>query len=203
MTGATIEVHLDNLEAVVHRLQQHGVRVNKEKSVFLAKVMYLGHVIDAEGLHKSPTITEAIVQAPPPQNTQELRSFLGMLNYYGKFIPNLATLLHPLNGLLRFGVKWQWLAQCRQAFEKAKEALQASSVSVHYDTDLPLVLAADASSYGVGAVISHMLPSGEEKRIAFASRTLTRSEENYAQLEEALALVFGVKKFISFCIVAG
>ena len=200
VTGATIEAHLDNLEAVLHRLQQHGVRMNKEKSVFLAKkVTYLGHVIDAEGLHKSPTLTEAIVQAPPPQNTQELRSFLGMLNYYGKFIPNLATLLHPLNGLLRSGVKWQWSAQCRQAFEKAKEALQASSVLVHYDTDLPLVLAADASSYGVGAVISHRLPSGEEKPIAFASRTLTRSEENYAQLEkEALALVFGVKKFHQF-----
>eukprot|EP00731_Ephydatia_muelleri_P006059 Em0003g307a len=154
VTGATIEAHLDNLEAVLHRLQQHGVRMNKEKR---------------------------------------------MLNYYGKFIPNLATLLHPLNGLLRSGVKWQWSAQCRQAFEKAKEALQASSVLVHYDTDLPLVLAADASSYGVGAVISHRLPSGEEKPIAFASRTLTRSEENYAQLEkEALALVFGVKKFHQF-----
>lgn len=74
--GATIEVHLDNLEAVLHRLQQHDVRVNKEKSVFLAKtVTYLGHVIDAEGLHKSPTLTEAIVKAPPPRNTQELRSF--------------------------------------------------------------------------------------------------------------------------------
>ena len=168
--------------------------------MFLAKtVTYLGHVIDAEGLHKSPTLTEAIVKAPPPRNTQELRSFLGMLNYYGKFIPNLATLLHPLNGLLRSGVKWQWSAQCCQTFEKAKEALQASSVLVHYDTDLPLVLAADASSYGVGAVISHVLPSGEEKPIAFASRTLTRSEENYAQLEkEALALVFGVKKFHQF-----
>ena len=139
------------------------------------------------------------MQAPPPRNTQEQRSFLGMLNYSGKFIPNIATLLHPLNGLLRSGVKWQWSAQCRQAFEQAKESLQASSVLLHYDTDLPLVLAADASSYGVGAVISHMLPSGEEKPIAFASRTLTRSEENYAQLEkEALALVFGIKKIHRF-----
>ena len=199
VTGATIEVPLDNLEAMLHRLQHHDVRVNKEKSVFLAKtVMYLGHVIYAEGLHKLPTLTNTIVQAPPPRNTQVLRSFLGMLNYYGKFIPNLATLLHPLNGLLRSGVKWQWSAQCRQTFEKAKEALQASSVLVHYDINLPLVLAADASSYGVGAVISHMLPSGEEKPIAFASRTLTRSEKNYAQLEEALALVFGVKKFHQF-----
>ena len=69
MIGATIEVHFDNLEAVLHRLQQHGVRVNKDKSVFLAKkVTYFGHVIDAEGLHKSPTLTEAIVQAPPPRN---------------------------------------------------------------------------------------------------------------------------------------
>ena len=168
--------------------------------MFLAKkVTYLGHVIDAEGLHKSPTLTEAIVQAPPPQNTEELRSFLGMLNYYGKFIPNLATLLHPLNGLLQSGVKWQWSAQCRQVIEQVKEMLQASSVLLHYDTDLPLVLAADASSYGVGAVISHMLPSGEEKPIAFASRTLTRSEENYAHLRRRrLALVFGIKKFHQF-----
>ena len=82
VTGATIEVHLDNLKAVLHRLQQHDVRVNKDKCVFLAKtVAYLEHIIDAEGLHKSSALTEAIVQAPSPRNTQELRSFLVMLNY--------------------------------------------------------------------------------------------------------------------------
>ena len=155
------------------------------------EVPYLGHIIDAEGLHTAPSKTEAIVQALPPKNTQELRSFLGMLNYYGRFVPNLSTILHPLNRLLRLEANWNWSRDCEEAFQLAKTQLQSSRVLVH-----PITLAADASGYGVGAVLSHVFPNGIERPIAFASRTLTKAEEGYSQLEkEALSLIFGVKRF--------
>ena len=89
-----------------------------------------------------------------------------------------------------------WDEQCAQAFSEAKQALTSSSVLMHYDPTLPISLAGDASPYEIGAVISHTLPNGSERPIAFASRTLTVSERNYAQLEkEALSLIYGVKKF--------
>ena len=105
---------------------------------------------------------DAIVQAPKPENVQQLRSFLGLLNYYGKFIPNLATIVHPLNQLLRHGTQWKWDSKCASAFVEAKQALISSQVLVHYDPTLPITLAGDASAYGIGAVISHTLPDGSE-----------------------------------------
>lgn len=84
------------------------------------------------------------------------------------------------------------------SFQVSKEKLMSASVLAHYDPKLPLRLAGDASNYGIGAVISHVYPDGSERPIAYASRTLSKSECNYAQLEkEALSLVFGVKKFFS------
>ena len=159
-------------------------------------VDYLGHRIDATGVHPLPDKVEAITSAPVPRNVNELRSFLGLLNYYRKFLPNIATILTPLNELLQQHRKWKWSANCTKAFEEAKKLLTTSSVLVHYDTSLPMRMAADASAYGIGAVISHVLPNGDEKPIAFTSRTLSSSEKNYSQIEkEALALVYGVYKF--------
>ena len=197
VTGTSESDHLRNLETVFKRLQHYGFRMRKDKcALFQTSVEYLGHKIDAEGLHALPDKIDAIVRAPEPRNIQELRSFLGLLNYYGKFIPNLSTIIHPLNRLLQHAKQWDWTAECAQSFEQAKQSLSSSSVLIHYDPALPLQLAGDASAYGIGAIISHVLPDGSEKPIAFASRTLSSSEQNYAQIEkEALSLVFGVKKF--------
>ena len=159
-------------------------------------VQYLGHSVDAEGLHTTLGKLEAVVKAPEPKNVQELRSFLGMLNYYRKFIPNISTIIHPLNRLLQHGHPCKWSEECKRAFQQAKETLTSSRLLVHYDPLLPLLLTADAFAYGLGAVISHIMPDGAERPIAYASRTLAPSERNYAQLEkEALALIFGIKKF--------
>lgn len=116
-----------------------------------------------------------------------------MLNYYGKFIPNLATIVHPLNKLLsQYQVDWT----SAQAFAEAKQALTSSQVLVHHDPSLPITLAGDASAYSIGAIISNILIDGSEQSMSFASRTLTISKQIYTQLEkEALSLIFGVKKF--------
>ena len=197
VTGKDESEHFRNLEEVLQRLRYHGVRLKKEKCQFLQKsVEYLGHRIDQTGVHTSAEKVRAVVNAPSPHNLQELRSFLGLLNYYANFLPNLASTLHPLHELLRAGQRWKWSDVCERAFQQAKQSLVHAPVLAHYDPQLPLILAGDASAYGMGAVISHKLPDGSERPVAFASRTLSKSEQNYAQTEkEALPLVFGVRKF--------
>ena len=101
-----------------------------------------------------------------------------------------------MHKLLRAGQPWRWSKDCEQAFQQAKENLIKAPILAHYDPDLPIVLAGDASNYGLGAVISHVMPDGSEQPVAFASRTLTNSEKNYSQVEkEALSLIFGIKHF--------
>lgn len=99
---------------------------------------------------------------------QEL-SLLGLLNYYGKFIPNLATILHPLNSLLQADAKWVRTKERDKAFIAAKSQLTSGKVLTHYDSTLPLSLAADASAYRIGAVISHTFPDCTERPIAFTN----------------------------------
>ena len=107
ITGATDQKHLSNLAAVLERLRVKGFRLKKDKCHFMqTTVEYLGHVIDANGLHTSPKECQAITEAPAPKNIIELISFLGLVNYYGRFVPNLASGLHPLNRLLRKGAAW-------------------------------------------------------------------------------------------------
>ncbi|KAL2088270.1 hypothetical protein ACEWY4_015169 [Coilia grayii] len=197
ITGKDTECHLTNLEEVLRRLESYNLRVQEEKCEFMkSSVSYLGHVIDAMGIHPMKEKTDAIQRAAVPKNVTELRSFLALLNYYGKFIPNLSTMIQPMTALLHKDVTWEWSEKCQGAFDSAKKSLQSDKLLVHYDPDLPLILACDASPYGVGAVISHKMKDGSERPIAFASRMLTKTEQNYSQIEkEALGLVFGVVKF--------
>lgn len=197
VTGKDDEEHLENLDKVLERLETHGLKLKRAKCEFMkTSLNYLGHKIDKQGLHTDDNKVAAIRNAPAPTNTKELRSVLGLINYYNRFIPRSATLLQPLNKLLRKGVKWQWGTECQQALDEVKRIISSSEVLVHYSTEKPLVLATDASAHGVGAVLSHILESGEERPIAFASRSLTPAERNYAQIDrEALGIMFGLKRF--------
>lgn len=123
---------------------------------------YFGHVINAEGLHKAPSKVKTIKDAPVPTNVSQLRSYLGLLNNYGRFIPNLSTLLKPLHQLLCNDKPWRWTNPCEEAFTETKTALLMSDVLIHFNPKLPLQLACDASPYGVETVVSHIMPNGEE-----------------------------------------
>ena len=139
---------------------------------------------------------KAITEAPAPTNTSELKAFLGLLNYYGKFMNNLATILAPLYKLLRKNTSWSWGPEQKSKFQEIKKQLTSDSLLVHHDPDVKLVLGCDASPYGVGAVLSHQFMDGVEKPITFASRTLAPAERHYADLDkEALAIIFGLKNF--------
>ena len=189
--------HLHNLTQVLNRLQTAGMRLKQQKCAFmLPSVSYLGHVISAEGLRTEESKVKAVVDAPEPKNVAELRSFLGLVNYYGKFLPDLATTLAPLYKLLRQTMTWRWGTQQSKAFQAVKALLQSDRVLTHYDDRQPLVLACDASPYGLGAVLSHHMADGSERPVGYASRTLSKAESNYSQLDkEALAIIFGVRKF--------
>ena len=173
------------------------MRLKRNKCRFmLAKVEYLGHTISREGLQPTESKVRAIENAPAPTNVSQLKSFLGLVNYYGKFLPNLATTMAPLYSLLQKTTPWSWDPQQQAAFSAAKRQLTSSTLLVHYSSQRSLLLACDASPYGVGAVLSHRMEDGSDKPIAFASRSLSSAEKGYAQLDkEALAIVFGVTKF--------
>ena len=200
ITGKTDEEHLKTLDTVLTRLKEAGLRLKKMKCSFMAdSVTYLGHRIDAQGLHPLQEKVEAIQQAPPPKNVSELKAFLGLLTYYNRFLCNLSTVLSPLYRLLRKDVRFKWTQAEEQAFGKAKDLLTSSKLLVHYDPQAELVMAFDASPYGIGAVLAHIDSEGKERPIGFVSRTLTQAECNYAQMErEGLACIFGLKKFHAY-----
>ncbi|MCG8113098.1 MAG: RNase H-like domain-containing protein [Candidatus Thiodiazotropha taylori] len=197
ITGTTDEEHLKNIQSVLQKLQDFNLRVNKEKcSFFQEEITYCGHKIDSNGLHKTKEKIEAVINAPKPENVTQLRAFLGLVNYYSRFLPNIASVLHPLYKLLKKDVKYTWTAAAQKSFETVKDMITSDTVLTHYNPNLPVRLACDASAYGLGAVISHVMENGEERPIAFASRSLNAAEKNYAQIQkEALALIWGVKKF--------
>ena len=172
VTGVNTTEHLDNLDKVFEKIKDYGFHINKTKCSFLQdSVEYLGFVVDKNGVHTSPSKIKAIVEMPNPINISQLRSFLGMVNHYAKFIPNLTDRLAPFYLLLKKDTKWEWNASCTEAFTSIKQSLTSPLVLTHYDPKIPLVLAADASSTGVGAVIYHRYPDGTEKAIAHASKT--------------------------------
>ena len=197
ITGASKEAHLKTLEEVFSRLDRAGLRVKKSKCEFMkSSVTYLGHRIDADGLYPLPDGVRAVKEAPTPNSVPKLKSYLGMLTYYSKFLPNLSTILHPLYQLLRKDAYWKWGAAQTKSFTASKDLLTSEKCLTHFDSALELTLACDASAYGLGAVLSHKMADGTERPIAYASRTLTASERNYSQLEkEGLACNFGIKRF--------
>ena len=197
ITGTSTDEHLSTVDEVLEKLETAGLKLNKSKCFFLRpSIEYLGH---KDGLHPTTEKVRAIQEAPQPRNVGELRSFFGIINYYNRFLPNLSAKLAPLYRLLQKDVNWSWGSKEDEAFEAAKKALQDDSLLVHYDESKPLILACDASNYGLGAVLSHTMEDGKERPVAYASRTLTAAEKNYSQLEkEGLAIIFGVKKFHNY-----
>uniref|UniRef100_A0AAV2LNZ5 ribonuclease H n=1 Tax=Knipowitschia caucasica TaxID=637954 RepID=A0AAV2LNZ5_KNICA len=181
--------HLLNLDRVLQRLQENGLRVKKSKCDFgKTQIEYLGHMLDGKGVYPSKDKVRAVHDAPTPTNIKELRAFLGLVNYYGRFLPQQSTVLAPLYKLLKDQTKWRWSKVEQSAFD---EMLTGDKVLVHYDPSLPLSLACDASAYGIGAVIQHTTHDGQERPVAYASRTLSPAEKNYSQIEkEALSLVY-------------
>jgi len=202
--GHNVEECVSLVDQVLARLSKFNVRLNQSKCVwFKTSVEYLGHVVSAKGRSPSPSLSEAIVKAPVPSNVKQLRSFLGLLNFYSPFLPSASTLLKPLRKLTEQSVDFVWSAECQKAFENAKSLLLSSNLLVHFNPALEIIVHTDASPVGVACVLNHKvnLPDGTaaEKPVLFASCSLTATQQRYSQLDrEALAIVFAVNKLRKF-----
>ena len=197
VTAKNREQHVTRLETVIKRLHKVGFKVSKEKCEFFAKsINYLGHTIDKDGLHMDKRRVQAILDLRSPNSVKELQSFLGIVNFYRNFMPNLATKASTLYDLLSKDRNFEWAQEHNDCFENIKRMLVSNQVLAHYNPDIPIKLVVDASPTGVAAVLLNVYDSGVERPITFASQRLSATEMKYAQVEkEALAIMFGVKKF--------
>lgn len=183
ITGNNELEHLQTLELVLSKLVDFGFKCNPSKCMFFQdEVSYLGYVIDKHGKRPDPKRVEAIAKMPTPRNVKEVEAFIGKVNYYNWFISNFSNKCKPLNNLRQSNVKWDRNPECQETFDNLRQEISSVAMLVHFDSKLPVILATDASSHGLGAVIMHRYPDGSERPIAHASKTLMVAETKYSQI---------------------
>lgn len=194
--GPNQEIHDKRLKAVLDRLKEFNVTLNKDKCRLAAEnITFLGHIFTPMGIRPAFDKVEAVKKFRAPQTSEEVRSFLGLVNYVGKFIPNLATCTEPLRRLTHQNTDFTWGHDQQTAFDELKKQLSNSSMLGFYNKNDRTQIIADASPVGLGAVLIQFDDKGP-RVISYASRSLTQTEQKYAQTEkEALALVWGVERF--------
>ena len=200
--GQNHEEHEKRLKAVLHRLQGAGLTLNPTKCEFLrAEVKFLGQIIDDKGIHPDPAKITAIQNVSEPKCVADLRRFLGMTNQMSKFLPSLADTTQPLRELLKANTQWVWEEPQKQSFLTVKKALCSSPVLAIYDPNRETILSADASSFGLGAVLQQKQEDGTLRPIAYISRAMTSTEQRYGQIEkEALALTWACERLADYLI---
>jgi transposase InsO family protein len=193
--GRTEDQHDRHLDQFLARCQERGIRLNKDKfELKLGEIVFMGHKISAAGLQADPEKVRAITEMRPPENTEELRRFLGIVNYLGKFLSHLSSLTEPLRNLTKQDTPWNWSVSQEVAFNKIKHLVTETPVLAFYDPAKELTLENDACEYGLGSALMQ-----QGRPIAYASRSLSETETRYAQIEkEMLAIVFGLEKFNHF-----
>ena len=179
--GKTAKDHLNNLRRLLKRLNNRGLRCRIQKCVFAQdSVTYLGHTISRDDIYKRPK-ADAVTKMPAPSNVSQLHSFLGSVQFYNKFLPNLSTISESLYHLTEKHTKWKWEEPQQEAFQKLKQMLTNNTVLAHLDPSCPVGISCDASESGVGAVLFHRYKNNSERPIA-----------------NALTIIFALKKYHQF-----
>lgn len=193
--GKTIEEHNKNLCIVLEALRRHNLKVEPTKCQILKReIKFLGHTVDEKGIRPTTDNISTIREMAVPTTVKGVRSFLGTVNFYGKFIPQIAHTRKPLNNLLKKNTKFVWTEDCQTAFEKLKNFLTSESLLVRPNYKDTFVLTTDASEYAVGAVLSN--EKSTDRPIAYASRGLVGAERRYHTIEkELLAIVWAANHF--------
>lgn len=194
--STSIQEHCTNLKKVFDALRKSNLKIQCDKSEFLKReVEFLGHIVTSEGVKPNPDKIKVIQNWPLPKNEKELRGFLGILGYYRKFIKDFAKIAKPLTNSLRKDEGIKHTKEFIGAFERCRNILTGSDILQYPDFSKQFILTTDASNHALGAVLSQGI-TGSDKPIAFASRTLNKSEENYSTIEkELLAVVWACKYF--------
>lgn len=193
--------HLNHLEAVFQRLSDHGLKLQPGKCrLFQQGVKYLGHVVSRGGVSTDPEKTQAVRDWPVPTTLRQVRSFLGFVGYYRRFVPSFSRVAAPLTRLLQGTAGHDsssvaWSVDCQNAFDKLKQALLSAPILAYADFTQPFKLYTDASFDGLGAVLPQV-QEGQERVIVYASRSLVgaeRNDQNYSSFKlELLALKWAV-----------
>ncbi|GFR65841.1 Pol polyprotein [Elysia marginata] len=195
VSGKTQKDHDEKLSKRLEKLKQAGITLNEKCMFSVSKLKFLGHIVSDNGVEIDPTKVESITELPQPQNISGIRRLLGMVNQGGNFIDNLATMAEPLRQLLKKESAWVWTPSHVKSFRDTKEALSTAPVLAHCGTRLETKVSSDASKFGLGSVLFQK--KGEDwKHVMFASRSMTSTEQRYAQIEmEALAATWAFEKF--------
>ena len=188
--------HLLHLEQVFKRLREADVKLKPSKCHFVkAQVEHLGHIVSADGVRPNPAKITAVKDFPVPKSVKDLRAFLGLCNYYRRFVKGCAQIASPLNKLTGKHATFSWSSECQTAFETLKQALISAPILSYPDFRLPFHLFVDASQTGIGLTLGQII-DGAERVIAYAGRDLNPAEHNYSATErEALAVIDGIKRF--------
>ena len=165
---------------LLERAREVNLKFNKEKlCLHLTELSYIGHHLSKDGIKPDPNKVAVVGNMPQPRITQEVRRFLGMCNYLSRFMPTLSKTSEPLSHLLEEGTEFQWADAERKAFEELKQLIiSADQLLRFYDVRKPVVIQCDASREGLGATLLQ-----EGQPVVSASRSLTKSEQNYVALE--------------------
>ena len=193
--GRTEHEHDERLRNLLIKARLVGLKFSASKIKYkLSEVKFIGHIFTEGGLKADPEKISAILKMPNPSDKEDLRRILGCVNYLGKYIENLSLVTFPLRELLRDDVDWKWSSEHILAFNEVKSLLTKAPVLSYFDKDSEIVLSVDSSLYGMGAAL---LQNG--KPVAYASTTLNKTQQRYAQIErELLAIVFGCEKFYTY-----
>jgi hypothetical protein len=179
-------------------LRDAGLRLKPSKcSLFKRQVAFLGHVVSSEGVACDPAKLEAVETWPVPSTVREVRQFLGLASYYRRYIPGFATIAAPMTALTRKDQKWLWCDKCQHAFDTLKKCLLSAPILAYpsEDPECKYILDIDASAVGIGAVLQQV-QGGQEKVIAYASKTLNHAQRVYCvTFRELLAVVKFLKHF--------
>lgn len=196
--SSSLDEHLKDIQKILQTLRDANLKVQSDKSEFLRKeVEFLGHVVTTDGVKPNPLKVEAVKNWPLPKTPKELKSFLGTISYYRRFIPGFANIAKPLTKELRGKTRTinTESKDFQDAFSKLKGIMSSDLLLAYPNFDEPFILTTDASNIAIGAVLSQ-LQEGKEKPIAYLSRTLSKAEEKYsATAKELLAIYFAAKRF--------
>lgn len=195
ITTPDFETHVKVLSEVFNRLTSAGLTLSRDKCKFcLAELRYLGMIVNRDGINVDPEKVSAILNLKPPSSVKEVRSLLGMVSWYRRFIPDLSTLIAPVAALLKKRTPFSWSEECEKSFRDLKNLLISAPVLSSPRFDLPFTLQTDASGYGLGGVLTQYHPDGE-KVVCYVSRSLTRQERAYSTTErECLAVIWAIEK---------